>query len=60
MQLGWAIMADDRVIDTFFTDETYTPDDALAEFEARNGTYLWDLVQCRDGWPVANLIGDQT
>jgi hypothetical protein len=54
---GWAITCGDRQIGVAFT-KSPSPDDALDEFTARTGTYPWDWVQCRDGWPVANLIGD--
>ncbi len=52
---GWAITCGDRLLGTVFTSEP-DPDAALDELAATVGTYPWDWVQCRDGWPVANLI----
>jgi hypothetical protein len=54
---GWAITCDDRLIGTVFTTEP-SAELALEELAAQVGTYPWDWQQCRDGWPVANLIGD--
>jgi hypothetical protein len=57
MKWGWAITCGDKLIGTAFTD-TPSADAALDEFAATVGTYPWDWQQCIDGWPVANLIGE--
>jgi hypothetical protein len=58
MRWGWVISCDDRQIGVAFTD-TPDPEVALDEFAATTGTYPWDWQQCINGWPVANLIGEQ-